>query len=67
MQQKKATNLISDFYDTARHYRMTVEKMMNQKKTSFRFSANAVTLQKQPQSGQKSKKNDNSDEKKRNK
>lgn len=66
MQQKDAANLISKFFDTVRHYRMIVKKTLNQDRLFPRSSANAATLQRHFQSGQKSKKGDNSDEKKRN-
>ena len=62
VQQKEAANLIPEFYDTARHYRMAVKKTLNHDRlTSSRFSANASTLQGQPQSGQKPERGNKSD------
>lgn len=66
VQQKDAANLIPEFFDTARHYRMAVEKTLNQDRLSSRSSANAATLQGHSQPGQKSEGGDNSDGKKRN-
>ena len=64
MQQKDAANLILEFFDTVKHYRMIVKKTLNQDRLFSRFSANVVTLQKHSQSDQKSERNDSFDEKK---
>lgn len=55
VQQNEAANLTPEFYDTARQYRLAVEKNFNQERFSARSSANAATLQGQPQPEQKPK------------
>ena len=54
VQQKETAKLKPEFYDTTKHYRLTVEKSFNQNRFSnkFFFSANAATFQGQPQSDQ---------------
>ena len=54
MQQKKTAKLKPEFYDTTKHYRLTIEKSFNQDRFSNKlfFSTNATTFQNQPQPDQ---------------